>query len=427
CPAGRTYARSMAAGRSQPGSGKRQLLRLAGRLAAAFVLLQAAVIAGLQVVSVARRKLRPQAAFPHARFAPVSVGANELQLYSYGEHLYEDMLAAIDAARERIYLETFIWKGDAVGRKFKERLVARAEAGIEVYVIHDHFGNLVVPASFKEFPPAIHVLAYRAMTRPWQVFDPRHYALEHRKLLVVDGREAFIGGYNIGAAYATKWRDTHLRIEGPGAADLAQDFASFWNEHVPEDQRITRAYRRHFDPLFRLEGNDAAKLAFPIRDMYLAAIDTAAECVRLTSAYFVPDSALVRGLIQARRRGVEVKILLPWVSNHVVTDWLARGYFEQLLREGVRIFAYEAMLHAKTCTIDGQWCTVGTANLDRLSAVGNYEVNIEVYSADLARQMEELFEGDLEKAHELHLDEWLNRPWPSKLSERILEPLRSLM
>jgi cardiolipin synthase len=271
------------------------------------------------------------------------------------------------------------------------------------------------------------VLAYRAMTRPWHPLDPRHYALEHRKIMVIDGHDAFIGGYNIGSPYATKWRDTHLRIDGPQAADLAEDFAGFWNGHVPENQWIRRRYRRHFDPFIRLQGNDASKLTFPIRDMYLAAIDTAEHCIRLTSAYFVPDSSLVSGLMRARNRGVEVKLLLPWISNHVVADWLARGYFDELLRLGVRIFAYDAMLHAKTCTIDGQWSTVGTANLDRLSAVGNYEVNVEVYSSELALQMEDLFERDVEKAHELQMDQWLRRPWPSKLSERILEPLRALM
>lgn len=404
-----------------------RLRRLALYVAAGFAALEAATIVGLQIVSVIRRKLRPWAVFPHPRFEAVTVSDNRLQLYAYGQHLYDHMLAAIDGARESIYLETFIWKGDEVGRSFKKRLIRRAREGVAVYVVYDEFGNLVVPTPFKEFPPDIHVLPYRAMTRPWHAVDLRHYALEHRKILVIDGRDAFIGGYNIGSAYATTWRDTHLRIQGPDAADLAEDFASFWNAHVPLDQHIRRRYRRHFDPFIRVQRNDASKLAFPIRNMYLAAIDTAASCIRLTSAYFVPDNGLIAGLIQARRRGVEVKVLLPWVSNHVVADWLARGYFERLLREGVRIFAYDAMLHAKTCTIDGQWCTVGTANLDRLSSVGNYEVNVEVYSPELARQMEELFERDLENARELQAEAWLRRPWPAKLGERILEPLRTLM
>jgi cardiolipin synthase A/B len=147
----------------------------------------------------------------------------------------------------------------------------------------------------------------------------------------------------------------------------------------------------------------------------------------LTSAYFVPDQAIIRALLNARKRGVEVKILLPWVSNHVVADWLARGYFEALLEAGVRLFGYRSMLHAKTCTIDGQWSTIGTANLDRLSAVGNYEVNVQIYNPELASQMDALFKRDLEHAREVSWQKWRERPWYARLGERILEPLRSLM
>lgn len=388
---------------------------------------QAATVAALQVTSVVRRRRRGDGAFPHMRPQHVEVGHCQAQLYFFGRDLYGDMLAAIDGAQETVYLETFIWKGDDTGRQFKDLLIRKAREGVDVRLIYDNFGNLVVPPAFKLFPEPVHALAYRAMTRPWHVLDPRHYALDHRKLMIVDGRTAFIGGYNIGGDYADKWRDTHLRIDGPDAADLAQHFADFWNGQAGPHERITRRYRRHFDPLIHVQGNNASRLTFPIRDMYIDAIDTAEACIRLTSAYFVPDSALIASLLKARQRDVEVKLLVPWVSNHVVTDWLARGYFTHLLSAGVRVFGYRTMLHAKTCTIDGQWSTVGTANLDRLSAVGNYEINVELYSEPLARQMEEQFERDLTCAFELRFDEWLRRPWFSKLGEAILEPLRNLM
>ncbi|MFI5265990.1 MAG: phosphatidylserine/phosphatidylglycerophosphate/cardiolipin synthase family protein [Chloroflexota bacterium] len=379
------------------------------------------------MASIVRRKRRGESSFPHSRPEPVQVGHCQVQLYSFGQDLYDDMLAAIDGASESVYLETFLWKGDDTGKRFKECLIRKANEGVDVYVIYDHFGNLVVPPTFKMFPQPVHALGYRAMTRPWHALDLRHYALEHRKLLVVDGRTAFIGGYNIGADYATKWRDTHLRIDGPNAADLAMHFADFWNGHVPEGERISRHYRRHFDPLIHVEGNNASQLTFPIRDMYIEAIDTAEACIRLTSAYFVPDSGIIASLLKARDRGVEVQILVPWVSNHVVTDWLARGYFTELLHAGVRVFGFQTMLHAKTCTIDGQWSTVGTANLDRLSALGNYEINVELYSEALARQMEDQFERDVSHATELRWEKWVRRPWHAKLGEAVLEPLRNLM
>jgi cardiolipin synthase A/B len=409
------------------GRGRRPLRRLALLAGSVLLAAQAATVAALQLASIVRSKRRGTASFPHARPSPVEVGHCQVQLYFYGQDLYDDMLAAIEGARESVYLETFIWKGDDTGQRFKDLLIRKAREGVDVHVVWDHFGNLVVPPSFKLFPEPVHALAYRAMTRPWHIVDPRHYALEHRKLLVIDGRTAFLGGYNIGADYATKWRDTHLRIDGPDAADLAQHFAAFWNGHTPPERHVTRHYPRHFDSLIHVKGNSAAQLTFPIRDMYIEAIDTAEQCIRLTSAYFVPDSALVDALLGARRRNVELKILVPWVSNHVVTDWLARGYFTELLRAGARLFAYQTMLHAKTCTIDGQWSTVGTANLDRLSAVGNYEINVELYSEPLARQMEEQFERDLSCARELHWEQWRRRPWYAKLGEAVLEPLRNLM
>ena len=161
--------------------------------------------------------------------------------------------------------------------------------------------------------------------------------------------------------------------------------------------------------------------------MYIAAIDRAEHAIRLTNAYFVPDGSLFDALKEAARRGVQVQILVPWVSNHVVVDWLARGYFTECLQAGIRVFGYRNMLHAKTCTIDGAWSTIGTANLDRLSSVGNYEINAEVYSEALAQQMEELFKTDSTNAWKLTPDQWMNRPWYALLGERILSPLRMLM
>jgi len=386
--------------------------------------LQVLTIAILQLVSKLRRQQQQGGGFPHPNLNEVRVSDNTLQLYDYGQYLYDAMLAAIDSAKESIYLETFIWKDDKIGREFKTRLIKKASQGIDVYVVFDSFGNAVVPKRFKEFPAIVHALKYQAIRRTWQIFDPRRYALEHRKLLIVDGYTGFIGGYNIGSPYATTWRDTHLRIQGPAAADLAQSFADFWNQHCAPFPNITRHYPRRFDALISVSGTNALQLMFPIRDMYIRAIDRAEKSVHLTNAYFVPDGILLSSLVKAVQRGVDVQILVPWISNHIVVDWLARGYFTECLRAGVKVFGYRHMLHAKTCTIDGAWSTVGTANLDRLSSVGNYEINVEVYNETLAHQMEQLFLSDSTDAIELKLDEWVSRPWYAMLGENILAPLR---
>ncbi|HEX6122183.1 MAG TPA: phosphatidylserine/phosphatidylglycerophosphate/cardiolipin synthase family protein, partial [Ktedonobacterales bacterium] len=307
-------------------------------------------------------------------------------------------------------------------------LAAKAREGVRVYVIFDWFGNLVVPSDFKRFPPGIKVLEYWGIRRPWHLLDPRRYAVDHRKLLVVDGQVGFIGGYNLGSLYATEWRDTHLRVRGPAAQDLAQSFVDFWNRFCRKTNRIKVYYPRAFVPTFALHGNDSLRLTFPIRDMYIDAIDRAQHHIYLTNAYFIPDHILLESLEAAAARGVDVQVLLPWISNHIIADWAARGYFSRCLAHGIRIFGYQqAMIHAKTCTIDGQWTTIGTANLDRLSSVGNYEITAEIYSAELARAMEALFACDKTNAHELTAERWERRGWYVKLSERLLAPLRLLV
>ncbi|MGO8946682.1 MAG: phospholipase D-like domain-containing protein [Ktedonobacterales bacterium] len=393
---------------------------------ATLVGLEAAISAVLLLLRATRRRhRRPSTGFPYLRLPDVRVGPNQLKIFSYGRDLYDAMLGAIDAAQDRIYIESFIWKGDAIGQEFKKHLIRKASEGIPVYVLMDSFGNLVVPREFKSFPEPIHELRYQAIVRPQHLFDPRRYALDHRKLLVVDGRVAFIGGYNIGSLYATEWRDTHLRIVGPDAADLGQSFEDFWNRTASRRERIPHRFQRHFDSLIHLHGNSALRLTFPIRDMYIEAIDCAEHHIYVTNAYFVPDHDFLDALKAAVIRGVDVQVLVPWRSNHVIADWLARGYFTDCLRAGIHIFCYQdAMIHAKTATIDGQWSTIGTANLDRLSSVGNYEINIEIYSKELACQMEALFECDKTNAKELSLEGWAKRSWLVILSERILAPLR---
>jgi len=371
--------------------------------------------------------IQAHGSFPHPQLSEVQVRENSLQIYSYGQDLYDAMLAAIDSAQECIYLETYIWKGDSVGQAFKEHLTQKAAQGVDVYVTFDGFANTVVPRDFKKFPPGIHALQFQPIRRPWHVVDPRRYALDHRKLLVVDGYTGFIGGYNLGSLYATEWRDTHLRIQGPATADLAQSFTDFWNQHNPRHAHIARHYPRRFDAQINVRGTSALQLVFPIRDIYIDAINRAEHSIRLSNAYFVPDHVLLEALIDASRRGVDVEVLVPWISNHRVIDWLTRGYFTSCLKAGIRIFGYRRMLHAKTCTIDGQWSTIGTANLDRLSSVGNYEINVELYSEALAQQMEELFKCDTTNAFELKLEEWVRRPWYLMLRERLLSPLRFLL
>ncbi len=400
-----------------------------GIAAAPFV----TAIAMTLVDSYRRRGRHRSVSFPTASPSTVPVGQGEVTTYTFGTDLYDDMLAAIDGAQRQILLETYIWKGDAVGRRFRTALEAAAARGVEVYLIYDAFANLVVSPRFKRFPPEIKVLRYPVYAAGWRPFDLRRYGRDHRKILVVDDSVGFVGGYNIGDAYATEWRDTHVRITGPGVWDLKRTFADFWNLNR---RRRVRASERPllletastWEPTIRFHRNVPRLWMFPIRAMYLEAIARASKNIWLTTAYFLPDPDFAEALTAAARRGVDVRLLIPAKSNHVVSDWISGGYFSQLLGAGVKVLRYRgAMVHAKTATIDGTWSTVGTANIDRLSLTGNYEINVEIIDARLAAALEEVFRVDESNCLELTQAEWEARDMYRRFTEFVLNPLRPLL
>ncbi|MFT4264521.1 MAG: phospholipase D-like domain-containing protein [Nocardioides sp.] len=376
------------------------------------------------------RRAKPFPTLPPVR---TPLGDGEVTTYTFGADLYEDMLAAIEGARTQVLLETFIWKGDALGERFKQALIDAADRGVDVHVIYDGFANLVVPKRFKRFPPTIKVLRFPLYPAGWRFFDIARYGRDHRKILVVDEKVGFVGGYNIGGLYATEWRDTHIRITGIGVWDLKRAFADFWNLNRNKRQRENQRpmlleTTAEWEPRIRIHRNVPRLWMFPIRGVYLEAINRASENIYLTTAYFLPDQDFVDALKSAAGRGVDVRILIPLKSNHVATDWIARGYFSQLLDAGVRIFRFSgAMIHAKTCTVDGSWATVGTANIDRISLTGNYEINVEIIDDDFAQVLERVFATDESNSLELTTGEWLARDVHRKFTEIVLSPLRPFL
>jgi cardiolipin synthase len=385
------------------------------------------------VDSYRRRGKRRAVTFPTERPTAVPVGDGEVTTYTFGTDLFHDMLAAIDGAQRQILLESYIWKGDEIGQRFKSALEAAAARGVEVYLIYDAFANLVVSPGFKRFPRGIKVLRYPVYAAGWRPFDLRRYGRDHRKILVVDDSVGFVGGYNIGAAYATEWRDTHVRITGPGVWDLKRAFADFWNlnrrrRFRPSERPLLLETASTWEPKIRFHRNVPRLWMFPIRSMYIEAIARASTNIWMTTAYFLPDPDFAEALTDAARRGVDVRLLIPAKSNHVVADWISRGYFSQLLDAGVKVLRYrDAMVHAKTATIDGTWSTVGTANIDRLSLTGNYEINVEIIDPRLAGELEEIFRVDQSNCLELTKAEWEARDIYRRFTEFVLNPLRPLL
>jgi cardiolipin synthase len=394
---------------------------------------QIAIAIGMSLVDSYRRRGKKPKPFPVSAPQTVTISDGSVTTYTYGKDLYADMLAAIDGAKRQILFETYIWKGDETGERFKAALAAAADRGVEVYCIYDGFANLVVSPVFKRFPANMKVLRYPVYSAGWRFFDLRRYGRDHRKILVVDDDTGFVGGYNLGSAYETEWRDTHFRITGAGVWDLKRAFADFWN--LNRRRRLRSSERpllletaSTWEPRIRFQRNVPRLWMFPIRAMYIEAINRASKNVWITTAYFLPDQDFVDAMKDAARRGVDVRLLLPLKSNHIVADWISRGYFSQLLEAGVRVLRYrDAMVHAKTATVDGTWTTVGTANIDRLSLQGNYEINVEVIDESLAKALEEIFILDEANCLPLTRGEWEARDLHRKFTEYVLAPLRPLL
>lgn len=394
---------------------------------------QVTVAATLMGINHWRRKVRPhRGVFPRTAPKELAVGDNgdnKATVYTYGVDLYDDMLTAIRGARHRVLFESYIFKGDAVGQEFKRALIDAAARGVEVYVIYDGFANLVVPRSFFDFPPGVHVMRYPAFRPGVLLLNIRKSGRDHRKILTVDGEVGFVGGYNVGLLYATEWRDTHVRVSGPEVWELENAFVDFWNMHRKQGQpELDLPVDPTWDPRYRVHRNVPEQVIYPIRAMFLEALDRAKDRVLFTQAYFIPDKEFQRALIDAAARGVDVNILVPEQSNHIIADWLARGQYAVLLRGGVRLWLYQnAMMHAKTATVDGLWSTIGTANVDRLSLTGNYEINVEIFDEGVASHLETVFANDLVNARELTAEEWCRRPFAAKFSELVLAPWRPLL
>jgi cardiolipin synthase len=350
------------------------------------------------------------------------------------------MMAAARAATSSINLETYIFDQDQVGIEFADVLIEKQRQGVAVNVMVDAVGALATPAAFfdRMRQAGIRVLVFNPVNPAkargkWELNNRNH-----RKLMVVDGKVAFTGGINISSTYANSslfrsrqkpnqvdgdkvgWRDTHVKIEGPAVAPLQWSFVNLWVQQ--EGGELPQA--EYFptlapvgDKIVRVLASDPAHES----DIYKAlvvAISEAKKSIHVTSAYFVPDQQIVDALIAAAKRGVDVRLVLPGVSDHSLIRYAGQGFYDQLLAGGVRIFELQiAVLHAKTAVIDGGWSTIGSANIDRRSFIHNYELNVVVIDPAFGAAMESAFNEDLRDSKEVTLERWRHRPWSDRIKE----------
>ncbi len=349
-----------------------------------------------------------------------SMGDDSIQTFFEGDALFDAMLVAIATAKHAIRMESYIFADDEIGQKFAQALCKQAQAGVKVRLLVDAVGSLFqfyrsLDAMFKKAGVVVHHF------HPWQWRKPLRYnRRDHRKLLVIDNRVAFLGGFNIHRESSLRifgeqrWRDTHVSVGGLLAQQAAELFDFFWHGH--------RKKLPHEDPDASsvLVTNQTRSCRRRMSCIYNDALNNAKKSICLTTPYFVPDYRTQKVLLAAAKRGVAVRILLPQRSDVRLAAWAANAVYARLLDAGIRIFEYKPrMLHAKVVIVDSIWATVGTANMDYRSLFLNYEIILVSRDVALNRVLQKQFETDLEDVIEIHARRWRQRRWVYRLAELI--------
>jgi cardiolipin synthase len=336
---------------------------------------------------------------------------HRVRLLFGGEEAYPAMLQAIAAAEREVLLETYIWASDRNGRRFVDAVCIKAQEGVSVRCIVDGAGSFgFARADVERMRNAGVRLSVFHPVGPWRVrwgWQVR----DHRKLLVVDARVAFAGGMNLGDDYAPKgwggkgWNDVQISVEGPLVRELARLFEVSWRYAAPEtfpDEKP--AFIAPRDGFVAVHGATTRAQSLAVGRFFgrrivqhhlTHAISRARERIRIQAAYFVPNRAVRASLIRSARRGVDVRVMLPRHNDVPFLTDASRATWGGLLKNGVQILEWlPGMMHAKTASVDGQWCMVGSYNLDARSLLYNWEVAVEVLDASIAQALEDRFTED---------------------------------
>lgn len=376
--------------------------------------------------------------------SPLIVG-NKVDLLVDGPTTYAAMLSAIDSAKDHINMETYIFEDDEVGQQFAAILIAKQRSGVQVNLIYDSAGSHNTPKVFFNMlkDNGINVLEFNPINPLDQRKDWQWNQRDHRKLLIVDGKIAFLGGINISSVYSsgsfggssklsskkskdgenrTPWRDTHLQLAGPVVAEFQKMFTKTWQQQKGEPlaaKEYFPALISQGNAIVRAIGSSPEEPYSQIYATLLSAINSAETQVFLTNAYFVPDPQLLAALKDAVKRGADVRLLLPDKTDSSLVFYASRSYYDELLSANVKIYEHQvALLHAKTALIDGVWSTVGSTNLDWRSFVNNQEVNAVMLGQDFAAQMQNQFEKDLASSKQITLQAWRNRSIGARIKEQ---------
>lgn len=364
---------------------------------------------------------------------------NKVDLLIDGPETYASMKEAIESAEQYVLLESYIFANDEVGRMFADLLARRSRDGITVQVIYDSFGSANSdPSFFADMESAGVALLEFNVVNPLGGDTPLDFNYrDHRKILVVDGRVAFTGGINLSSTYSASsswpepedlktsgWRDTHIAVRGPAASGFQELFLENWKKIGGEVSAQLQTQHEHdregVEVVAIISSQGGDEVQSEIFEAYLHAMSVATKRIWVTQAYFVPGDRFMSHLLQAAKRGVDVRVLVPGVSDSNVVLNASRSRYKELLKGGVAVYERQnALLHAKTAVIDGLWSTVGSSNLDYRSFVHNDEVNAVILGRQFALEMEAQFDKDLEESRQITLEEWQDRSIWKRVKEKL--------
>jgi cardiolipin synthase len=358
---------------------------------------------------------------------PPITGGNRIDTLRNGDEIFPAMLAAIRAAKHNIDFETYVYWSGQIGRDFADAIAERVRAGVSAHILLDWVGSQRMEKSTLQtmLDAGARVEFYHPLR--WYTIA-RMNNRTHRKLLVVDGRIGFTGGVGIAQEWTghaqdpEHWRDTHFRVEGPAVAQMQSAFLDNWMTVTGEVMHG----EDYFPPLADAARSDAQMFessptggSESMELMYLLTITAADRSIVLAAAYFIPDELTSRALVEARRRGVDIRVIVPGPYNDAkVTRFASRATWGPLLAAGVRIFEYQpTMFHCKVLVVDGLLTSVGSTNFDDRSFRLNDEASLNVYDAGVAAEQTRIFEDDLKRSREYTIEDWKTRSWRQRLSE----------
>jgi len=350
---------------------------------------------------------------------------NHADLLIDGEATFDAIFKAIDEAEDYILVQFYIIRDDDLGRKLKNRLIARAKEGIRVFFLYDAFGSVKLPM--------LYIRDLNDAGIQVQEFRSTRYQLNfrnHRKIVVVDGKVAFVGGHNVGDEYLgnlesmSPWRDTHLQISGPIVQCIQIPFIEDWHWTSGEFIRPL-----NWDPDKSPEGSDMEALCLPTGPadefetcnlFFLAAINSAKKRAWIASPYFVPDEPIISALQLAALRGVDVRVLIPEKPDSKLVGLSAFSYLPDMEKADIQVYRYtQGFLHQKVILIDDDFAAVGTANFDNRSFRLNFEVTVAVHDTTFASQVDAMLRKDFSQSNLASAKDLEERGFPFRFAVRV--------